>query len=108
MEILARFVHGVRGHVAPFMRNKDIAMRIIASKPIPQGSTAWVVLSGHHIHLLETIKGITPQSLRCPSIVFRRTFIGGRVWGSEHKHSKRRLRMRAGYVGAISALRRHH
>ncbi len=83
-------------------------MRIIASKQHAFGSKTFVVLSCKEIHLVETLRGVQPRTLKSPEIVFRQTFNsfdGHLLHKPEHAYTRRDLWRCAS--GARRAMRMH-
>ena len=80
-------------------------MRIIASKQNQFGSKTFVVLSCNKIHMVETIGGVEPRTLRSPEISFHQVH-GVEFFGkSECAYGHRELWRCAS--GARRAMRLH-
>ena len=81
-------------------------MRIIASKQNEFGSKTFVVLSCNQIHLVETLGGVEPRTLRSPGVVFHQVHHGFEFFGkSECAYGHRELWRCAS--GARRAMRLH-
>lgn len=70
-------------------------MRVIDSKKCEFGSVVFVVLAKKQIHLVETIGGAAPTSLRSPQVAYKRTFDAAWLPRPEHDYSKQELVRRA-------------